>query len=69
MDQVMVLTEQKMVDMGLPQEQIDAQMEMSKNFQGPLMQSAFTLLGGLFFGFVISAITSAVMKKSEEETY
>lgn len=69
MEQVLANAEQKMVDMGLTQDQIESQMEMSKKFSSPLMQSAFALIGGLFFGFIASAITSAVMKKSEEETY
>ncbi len=69
MEQAIALGEQKMMDMGLTQEQIEAQMEMSKKFQTPLMQAAFGLLAGLFFGFVVSAITAAIMKKSEEETY
>lgn len=69
MNQVMINAEQKLNDMGLTQEQIESQMEMSKKFSSPLMQSSFALLGGLFFGFIASAITSAVMKKNEEETY
>jgi len=69
MEQVMALNEQKLVDMGLTQEQVEAQMEISQKFSSPLMQSAFVLIGGLFLGFIVSAITSAVMKKTEEETY
>jgi hypothetical protein len=69
MNQVMEIQEKALVDAGMTEEQIEASMEMGKKFSGPLMQSAFALLGGAFFGFVISAITSAVMKKSEEETY
>ena len=69
MEQVLANAEQKLVDMGLTQEQIESQMEISKKFSSPLMQSAFALIGGIFFGFIISAITAAVMKKSEEETY
>ena len=69
MKQALAAGEQKLVDMGYTQEQIDAQMEMSQKFTSPLIQSAFALIGGLFIGFIISAITSAIMKKSEEETY
>ncbi|RCS27345.1 DUF4199 domain-containing protein [Polaribacter sp. WD7] len=69
MNQLMEVQQQQLTDAGLTEEQIEAQMEMGKNFQGPGMMAAFALLGAAFLGFVFSAITAAIMKKSEEEAY
>lgn len=69
MAQMTEKTRQTLFDSGFTQEQIDAQMEMQEKFQGPVLMSAFALIGGAFAGFVIAAISAAIMKKSEEETY
>ena len=47
-------------------EQLEASMEMGKKFSGPVITSAFALIGSLFFGFIISLIGGAIMKKSNE---
>ena len=44
-------------------EQIDQSMEMVRKFAGPWISSAFQILGGLFFGFIISLIAGLIMKK------
>ncbi|MBT7817134.1 MAG: DUF4199 domain-containing protein, partial [Polaribacter sp.] len=38
-------------------------------FQTPAISSAIMLAASAFIGFIFSAIISAIMKKSEEETY
>jgi|TARA_R110001606_G_C14979136_1_gene604163 hypothetical protein len=67
--QVEEVTRNGLVDAGLTEEQIDAQIEMQSKFQGTLIGNALGLLFMAFIGFVVSAIAAAVMKKSEEETY
>lgn len=69
MTQLMEVQNQKLLDQGLTEEQIEASNEMGKAFQGPLIMSAFAIIGSAIVGFIISAIAAAVMKKSEEETY
>lgn len=44
-------------------EQIDQSLEMVKKFAGPWISSAFQIVGGLFFGFIISLIAGLIMKK------
>ena len=68
-EQGMMIQEQAWADQGLTSDQIEGAREMTEKFQTPLVLSAIILIAGAFIGFVISAITSAVMKKSEEEAY
>ena len=67
--QVEEVTRKGLVDGGLTEEQIDAQIEMTSKFQGTLIGNALGLLFMAFLSFVISAIASAVKKQSEEEAY
>jgi uncharacterized membrane protein (DUF106 family) len=48
-------------------EQLEASMEMAKKMSGPMITSAITIIGSLFFGFIISLIGGLIMKKSDEE--
>ena len=61
--------EQQYIDAGMDEDQIEASMEMAKKFQGPFISSAFALIGFAIYGFIISAIAGAIMKKTEEEQY
>ena len=67
MNQMMEKQKQAWIDAGLNDEQIEAQAKMMKTFSGPLISSAFVLLAAAFFGFVVSAITGAIMKRTEED--
>ncbi|MAD98062.1 MAG: DUF4199 domain-containing protein [Flavobacteriaceae bacterium] len=67
--QAMEIQKQAWVDAGLTDEQIEQSMEMAEKFQGPGIAAAFILAISAFFGFIVSAITAAIMKKSEEEAY
>ena len=67
--QAMEIQKQAWVDQGLSDEQIEAATEMAEKFQGPGIASAFILAFSAFIGFVISAIVSAIMKKSEDDGY
>ena len=69
MTQMMEVQNQKMLDQGMTEEQIEAANEMSKNFQSPGIIAAFAIIGSAIGGFVVSAIAAAIMKKSEEEAY
>jgi amino acid transporter len=67
--QAMEFQQQKWLDAGMTQEQIEAFTESSEKFQSPVIISAMILAISAFIGFVVSAIVAAIMKKSEEETY
>ncbi len=69
MNQAMNIQEQALVDRGLSSDQVDAQMEIARNFSGPLISSAFIILAASFFSFILSMITGAVMKRTEEDGY
>ncbi|AMC10453.1 hypothetical protein Lupro_03935 [Lutibacter profundi] len=48
-------------------EQLEASMAMTKKMSGPFVTSAMTIIGSLFFGFIIALIGGLVMKKTNEE--
>ncbi|PQJ73521.1 MULTISPECIES: DUF4199 domain-containing protein [Polaribacter] len=67
--QAMELQQQKWLDAGMTEEQVDNAVAMAQKFQSPGILAAIILATSAFFGFIISAIAAAIMKKSEEETY
>ncbi|QNM86064.1 DUF4199 domain-containing protein [Polaribacter pectinis] len=69
MNQMMEIQNQKFLDQGMTEEQIEAANEMGKSFQSPGIMAAMGIIGYAIGGFIVAAITSAIMKKSEEETY
>jgi MFS family permease len=69
LSQMMEVSNQKLLDQGQTEEQIEAINEMSSAFQSPLLIAALGIIGSAVGGFVVAAIAAAIMKKSEEETY
>lgn len=69
MAQVMEIQNQKFLDQGMTQDQIEAANEMTQKFQSPLFTAAFGIIGSAIGGFIVAVIAAAIMKKSEEETY
>lgn len=64
MNQLMEVQREKMVEMqpDMTESQMDAAMEMSSKMSSPIMLMAFSLIGNLFFGLVISLIAGLIMK-------
>jgi hypothetical protein len=65
-----VIREQAIVQMeerGMSDTQIDQAMEMQAKFTTPEMILVFGILGGIFFGFIIALIVTAITKKSNPE--
>ncbi|MFT7031067.1 MAG: hypothetical protein ACI83W_001277 [Marinoscillum sp.] len=60
--QIVTLEEQGMSDA-----QIEQALKMSESFSGPTAMLIFGIIGGVFFGFIISLIVSAITKKSRPE--
>jgi hypothetical protein len=50
-------------------EQIEGAESMMKTFSSPAITSAVGIVAAAFFGFIISAIAGAVMKRTEENGY
>jgi len=48
-------------------EQLEAASAMTEKMSGMGMTAAFTLIGSLFFGFIISLIAGLIMKKSAQD--
>ena len=65
----MEFQQQKWLDAGLTETQVEQFTESSKNFQGPGVITAMILAFSALLGFIISAIVSAIMKKNPEENY
>ncbi len=60
---------QAWLDNGMTEEQVEQSLEVAKKFQTPLITSAMSILFAAFFGFIFSAITGAILKKTPEEHY
>jgi uncharacterized membrane protein YfcA len=69
MEQILQIEKAKWLDSEMTEEQIETAEQMFKTFSGPGISSAIIIVGGAFFGFIISAIAGAIMKRSEEDGY
>jgi len=62
-EQAMRMQEEKMLEKGMPEEQIEMASEMGRRFTTPIMTSFFGFLGNTIMGFIISLIAAAFIKK------
>jgi hypothetical protein len=69
MAQILEIQNQTYLEGGMTEEQIEAANAMTASFSSPGIMAGVGIITSAFFGFIISAITGAIMKKSEEETY
>lgn len=68
-NQVLEVQRQAWENSEMTSEQIQQAEDMASAFSGPAITSAFSILAAAFFGFIISAIAGAIMKRSEEDGY
>lgn len=68
-EQVMELQKQAWIDAGLNEDQIESSEAMAKKFNSPMITAPLAIVVSAFFGFIISAIGGAIMKKTEEDQY
>ena len=67
-DQIRIVTEQRLVEQGnIPEEQLDQFIEMSMRFQKPGIMAIMGIVGGALIGLVISLITAIFTKKNPSE--
>jgi ethanolamine transporter EutH len=57
--------EQTLISQGQDEEQINAAMQMSKQFMGPVSIAISGVLSATFWGFILSLISAAFVKKDE----
>lgn len=69
MNQMLEVQRTAWEDAQMTQEQMESAEGMFETFSSPLITSLFSIVGAAFFGFVISAIAGAVMKRSQEDQY
>jgi len=68
-DQIMDVQRQAWEDANMTTEQIETSESIAKTFSAPAITAAVGIIAAAFFGFIISAIAGAIMKKSEEDGY
>lgn len=59
--------EDQMYEQGMPEEQIEMGMKMTKMFMKPGALALMGILSNTFIGFIISLITAAILKKEPKE--
>jgi len=69
MDKLWELTEQKLLDMGMAESQIDAAMEMTKTFRHPAITFLLGFFGSAFFSTIIALITSVIVKRNNPDPF
>lgn len=67
--QMMEVQKQAWIDAGMTDEQIEASEAMANKFNSPVITAPLALVVSAFFGFIISAIAGAIMKRTEEDQY
>ncbi len=68
-EKVTAIQNEKMLEQGLSEKQIEAANEMGKKFQSPLIMSSLGIISYAIGGFIVAAITAAILKKTTEEQY
>jgi len=67
-EQLRLFMEQKLIEQGkVPEEQLDAAIEMMSKFQKPIILSVSSIFGGALTGLIISLITSIFTKKEPSD--
>ncbi len=66
-DKILLMTEEQLIEKGIPDEQIEMGIEMQKKFMTPTIMSLGSIPTYTFIGFIISLITSIFLKKKSEE--
>ena len=68
-EQAIALQKQAWIDSGLNEDQLEASEAMAQKMQSPMITVPLAIVVSAFFGFIISAIGGAIMKKTEENDY
>ncbi|MCF8464132.1 MAG: DUF4199 domain-containing protein [Flavobacteriales bacterium] len=63
LEQLVLRAEDQMYEQGLPDDQVEIAMEMTKKFMQPGPMAAMVVLSYTFVGFLISLVTSGILRK------
>jgi Protein of unknown function (DUF4199) len=62
-DKIMSMQEEQLTKRGMSADQMETAINMTKRFMTPVMMSVFAFIGLMFWGTIISLVTSAITKK------
>lgn len=62
-DKILAMSEEQLTKRGMNADQIELAMKMSRKMMSPPIMAVFGLIGNMFWGTIISLITSAITKK------
>jgi len=69
MERMVEKTRDKLEESGLPDEQIDQQIKFVEMFQSPGLTFALGVIGAVIFGFLLSLVIAAIMKKEKTNVF
>jgi hypothetical protein len=67
MEEAMSMVEQKMMDRGMTDMEIEQGVAMARKFQGVGMYTLFAVVGNIFIGSIFSLITAIFVKKENPD--
>ena len=65
LEEMILRAEDQMYDQGMPDDQVEIAMEYTRKFMLPGPMAAMVVLSYTIVGFIISLITSAILKKED----
>ncbi len=63
------IAEQQMLEQGIPEDQLDMAMSMTKKFMTPGFMAFSTVFNLVFCSFLVSLVVSAVVKRKPEDEF
>ena len=63
LEELILRTEDQMYDQGMPDEQVEMAMSYTRKFMAPIPMALMVIFSYTIVGFVVSLITSAIVKK------
>jgi hypothetical protein len=66
-EKMLQMAEEKLIESGMPEDQIDMVIEMQRKFMKPWLMSLIAIPASSFFGFIFALITSIFVQKKAAE--
>ena len=63
MNEILKMSEQKMIDRGMSDEQVEIAMNWTRKFMTPMWMSAWILIWNVIVGVILSLIVAGILKK------
>ncbi|TNF25313.1 MAG: DUF4199 domain-containing protein [Bacteroidetes bacterium] len=63
LEQLVLRAEDQLYEQGMPDDQVEMAMQYTRKFMAPVPMALMVVLSYTFVGFIISLITSAILKK------